>query len=46
MAIQDPEMHDVPENFQPISEPISIRNHDRPLGRWKGRCGQTLVVTE
>ena len=31
----------MPEHFQPISEPISIRNSGKPLGSQIGRRGQT-----
>ncbi len=30
--LQDPDMHDVPEHFQPISEPFLIRNSEKSLG--------------
>lgn len=30
------------EHLQPISEPSSIRNSDKPFGKWKGRRGQPV----
>lgn len=38
--LRDPDLRDVPEHFQSISESISIRNSNEPLGERNCRRGQ------